>query len=57
MAAYTYHEVEEMYTSEDPYDLSNSIETLQTKDLIPFEIQSEYGPAGDQENAIEKFTR
>ena len=55
MAVYSYHEVEEMYTSEDPYDLSNSIETLQSKNLIPFEIQSEYGPAGDQENAIEEI--
>ena len=55
MAAYSYHEDEEMDTSEEPYDLSNSIEISRIKDLIPFKIEAEYGPAGDQENAIEKI--
>ncbi|MEC7042061.1 MAG: DEAD/DEAH box helicase family protein, partial [Candidatus Thermoplasmatota archaeon] len=44
-----------MNTSNDPYDLSNSIEIFNSKDMIPFEIDAEFSPAGDQENAIEKI--
>tara|TARA_Y100000768_G_scaffold113309_1_gene83504 strand:- start:2689 stop:5112 length:2424 start_codon:yes stop_codon:yes gene_type:complete len=55
MAVYSYHEDEEMNTSNDPYDLSNSIEIFHGKDMIPFKIESEFSPAGDQENAIEKI--
>ena len=50
-----YHEDEEMNTSNDPYDLSNSIEIFHSKDMIPFKIDAEFSPAGDQENAIEKI--
>ena len=50
-----YHEDEEMNTSNDPYDLSNSIEIFHSKDMIPFKIEAEFSPAGDQENAIEKI--
>ena len=50
-----YHEDEEMNTSNDPYDLSNSIEIFHGKDMIPFKIEAEFSPAGDQENAIEKI--
>ena len=55
MVVYFYHEDEEMNTSNDPYDLSNSIEIFHSKDMIPFKIEAEFSPAGDQENAIEKI--
>ena len=55
MADYSYHEDDEMNVSNDPYDLSNSIEIFPSKDMIPFEINAEFSPAGDQENAIEKI--
>ena len=55
MVVYFYHEDEEMNTSNDPYDLSNSIEIFHGKDMIPFKIEAEFSPAGDQENAIEKI--
>ena len=38
MADYSYHEDDEMNVSNDPYDLSNSIEIFPSKDMIPFEI-------------------
>ena len=44
-----------MHPSTDPYDLSNSIDGRAKKDQIPFIIEAEYEPAGDQENAIEKI--
>tara|TARA_B100000287_G_scaffold222133_1_gene209540 strand:- start:335 stop:2686 length:2352 start_codon:yes stop_codon:yes gene_type:complete len=44
-----------MHPSTDPYDLSKSIDGRAKKDQIPFIIEAEYEPAGDQENAIEKI--
>ena len=55
MAAYSYHEAEEMDVSNDPYDLSKSINLVTSNESIPFNIDAEFEPAGDQENAIEKI--
>lgn len=44
-----------MHPSTDPYDLSKTIDGRAKKDQIPFIIEAEYEPAGDQENAIEKI--
>jgi len=44
-----------MHPSTDPYDLSKSIDGRAKKDQVPFIIEAEYEPAGDQENAIEKI--
>ena len=54
MVVYFYHEDEEMNTS-NVHDLSNSIEIFHSKDMIPFKIEAEFSPAGNQENAIEKI--
>ena len=55
MVVCSYHEDDEMNASNDPYDLSNSIEIFNSKDITPFKIEAEFTPAGDQENAIEKI--
>ncbi|MBA45322.1 MAG: excinuclease ABC subunit B [Euryarchaeota archaeon] len=44
-----------MDVSNDPYDLSKSINLVKSNDSIPFKIDAEFEPAGDQENAIEKI--
>ena len=44
-----------MHPSTDPYDLSKSLDGRAKKDQVPFIIEAEYEPAGDQENAIEKI--
>ena len=44
-----------MHSSTDPYDLSKTIDGRAKKNQIPFIIEAEYKPAGDQENAIEKI--
>ena len=44
-----------MHSSTDPYDLSKTIDGRAKKNQIPFIIEAEYEPAGDQENAIEKI--
>jgi len=55
MAVYSYHEDEEMAISNDPYDLSKSFDKPFVQEIIPFKIDAEFEPAGDQENAIEKI--
>ncbi len=55
MAVYSYHEDEEMAISNDPYDLSKSFDNPFVQEIIPFKIEAEFEPAGDQENAIEKI--
>ena len=54
-AVFSYHEDEEMVAQNNPYDLSESIGSLSAEDLIPFKIDADFGPAGDQEKAIEKI--
>ena len=44
-----------MHPSTDPYDFSKSLDERTKKDHLPFIIEAEYEPAGDQENAIEKI--
>ena len=44
-----------MHSSTDPYDLSKTIDGRAKKNQIPFIIEAEYEPAGDQENAIKKI--
>ena len=44
-----------MDVSNDPYDLSKSINLVTSNESIPFNIDAEFEPAGDQENAIEKI--
>ncbi len=44
-----------MDVSNDPYDLSKSINLVTSNESIPFNLDAEFEPAGDQENAIEKI--
>ena len=44
-----------MDVSNDPYDLSKSINLVTSNESIPFNIYAEFETAGDQENSIEKI--